>query len=60
MKFLCSQAQPNLKAPRPCFPEDVAKIIPNETLPDPFEFFDSALGTGGRVVTREDWRFMSF
>jgi hypothetical protein len=45
-----------LKAPRPCFPEDVTKIIPNETLPDPFEFFDPALGTGGRVVTREDWR----
>lgn len=25
-------------------------------LPDPFKFFDSSLGTGGRVVTIEDWK----
>lgn len=47
--------QENLKAPRGCFPEDVTRIEPNATLTDPFKFFDPALGTGGRVVTREDW-----
>ncbi len=48
--------QHNPKAPRPCFPEDVTLLERNPTLPDPFLFFDPALGTGGRVVTREDWQ----
>lgn len=47
--------QSNKKAPRSRFPENVTDIAPNPALPDPFEFFDSDLGTGGRVVTIEDW-----
>ena len=47
--------QSNKKAPRSCFPENVTEIAPNPALPDPFEFFDPRLGTGGRVVTKEDW-----
>ena len=56
MKALFEDIQPNIKAPRSCFPEDVIKLCVNKTLPDPFEFFDSTLGINGRVVTKEDWQ----
>ena len=54
MKLLKS-SKLNKKAPRGCFPEDVAEIAPNPALPDPFEFFDPDMGTGGRVVSKADW-----
>jgi hypothetical protein len=56
MKALFENMRPNVKAPRPCFPEDILKICAEETLPDPFEFFDPGLGTKGRVESKEDWR----
>ncbi len=49
-------AQTNASAPRSYFPKDVTQIKSNASLPDPFEFFNSGLGTNGRVVSKEDWQ----